>query len=165
MTTILIIIITTTLGVFQSALLLDIMPMGIVPDLALVLLLVASCHYGSMTGVIAGFFTGLSHDLLGIAPLGFHAALYTLIGYTGGLLRSKVSPGRFIMPMLVTFSATVLKYGGAYLLNLALNQKIEYFFLWKGIIETGLNTFLSPIVFYGFLLIARTINRRRGGFR
>ncbi len=165
MKTIWIIIVTTNLGIFQSVLLLGIMPMGIVPDLALVLLLATSCHYGSMTGVIVGFCVGLSHDLLGIAPLGFHAALYTLIGYLGGLLRSKVSSGHFITPMLVAFFATVLKYGGAYLLNLALNYKIEYFFLWKGIIETGLNTFLSSIVFYCFLLIARTIDKRRGGGR
>ncbi|OQX28615.1 MAG: rod shape-determining protein MreD [Spirochaeta sp. LUC14_002_19_P3] len=166
MKTILVIFITSTLGVLQSVLLVDIMPMGIVPDLALVLLLAASCRYGRMTGVIAGFFVGLTFDIMGLAPLGFHAFIYTIIGYLSGLLDSSITSGLLFLPVLITLAASALKYGGAYLLKMiiGLNPGAITPFLKGAAIEAGVNALLAPLIFWLLHIITRAAEERRGGF-
>lgn len=167
MTTILLILTGAAFGVLQSVLFADIMPMGIVPDIALILLLAASCHYGSMTGTIAGFFIGLTFDVMGLAPLGFHAFIFTLSGYLFGLLRSSIALGRFLLPILLILAATALKYGAAYLLDLVFNlgSIAMRYFLWDTLVEAGANSLLAPLIFWLFQLVRSLAEKRRGGFR
>ncbi len=166
MRTVVIIITAVSIGVLQSVFLTDIFPMGVVPDITLILLLAASCHYGSMTGTITGFLVGTAFDVMSLAPLGFHAFIYTLIGYLVGLLSSNISSDRFLLPFLLALPATVFKYVLAYLLSIVFSLQTGTigFITWGTLVEIGVNSTISPVVFRIFLLMARLSKRNRGGF-
>ena len=153
-------------GVLQSVFLSKIIPLGIVPDIALIILIAASWRYGSLVGEISGFIIGISFDALGLAPLGFHAFLYTLIGYLFGRMHNSISPGPIFLPVLAAGIATLLKYGGAFLISLIFgfnSGAIRYFSL-KTVWEFGGNLLLAPLIFLFVSYMAMIFEGKRGGF-
>ncbi len=163
---ILVILAGSGLGILQSTVFAGIIPFDFVPDLALLLLIAASWRYGSMLGQIAGFFIGLAIDALSLAPLGFHAFIFTLTGYLYGRLRGNISPGAVFSPMLAALAVTPIKYGGALLLALVfgLNSGAARYFTLGTLWETIANCVLAPLVFFLFRLIGEAVDSRRGGF-
>ncbi len=163
---ILTVIISAVLSILQSTLLVQIMPFDFMPDLALLFFVALSWRYGSMVALIAGFIIGLNHDLLSLAPLGFHAFLYTLSGYLFGRLHNHISPGPLIMPFLAALTATFIKYGGASLLDLvfALHLGTIQTFTLNTLWETLANIALAPLVFFISYQISKLTELRRGGF-
>ena len=75
---------TTVLGIVAVG--------GVTPDLQLILLVFLALRRGSMSGQLAGFAGGLLEDLVSLAPLGFHALVRTLVGFTSGLLHVWYAP-------------------------------------------------------------------------
>lgn len=153
-------------GIIQSTLITKIMPFSTIPDLALLILIAAAWRYGSMTAQIAGFLIGLCLDGLSLAPLGFHAFTYTVIGYLFGRLQGNIAPGAFILPFTAAIAATIMKYGGSLLLALIFNLNsgtIRYISL-STIWEMLFNAILAPLVFLAVSLIARMTENRRSGF-
>lgn len=88
---------------------------GAVPDLALVLLCFSANYHGSFKGEVSGFVSGFVLDALSLAPLGFHAAIRTLIGFLFGTLRGKFFIDPIFMPVLMVAVATLLRGVLAYL--------------------------------------------------
>lgn len=153
-------------GILQSVFLSNIMPLGIVPDIALIILIAASWRYGSLVGEISGFIIGLSFDALGLAPLGFHAFLYTLIGYLFGRMHNSISPGPIFLPVLAAGIATLIKYGGAFLVSIifGLNSGAIRYFSLKTVWELGGNLLLAPLVFLFVTYMAIMFDGKKGGF-
>ena len=153
-------------GIIQSVFLSKIMPLGIVPDIALIILIASSWRYGSITGEISGFIIGIGIDTLGLAPLGFHALLYTLTGYLFGRMQDSVAPGPFILPVIATAIATFIKYGGAFLISMifGLNSGAVRYFSVKTVWELAANIILAPLIFLLFAHIAGLLEGKRGGF-
>ena len=153
-------------GIVQSVFLSKVMPMGVVPDISLIFLLAASWRYGSMTGEISGFIIGIGLDFLGLAPLGFHAFIFTLIGYLFGRMYESVAPGPFILPVIATAIATLIKYGGAFFISMifGLNSGAVRYFSVKTIWELVANIILAPLIFLLFAHISRLLEGKRGGF-
>lgn len=155
------------LGVLQSTLLAEILPGGAVPDLALILLTASAWLYGPLVGEISGFLIGLGFDSMSLSPLGFHAFLFTLVGYLAGRLQGNITPGVWLFPVLGVLAATALKYSGSLLLTLIfgiISGTARHFSL-STAIETAENIILTPVIFRLFTFADRFINRRRGGFR
>jgi rod shape-determining protein MreD len=155
------------LGILQSTLLVKIIPLSIVPDLALLMLIAAAWRYGSISGEISGFLIGLGFDVMSLAPLGFHAFLFTSVGYLFGRIKDNVAPGSFFLPAVGAVAATLIKYGGAFLLSLVfgLNSGAVRFFTLNAIWELLANMLLAPLVFLLVSLAGRLFEGRRGGFR
>ena len=155
------------LGVIQSTLLAKIIPFGIVPDLALLVLVATAWRYGSLTAEITGFLIGLSLDAMSLAPLGFHAFSYTLIGYAFGRLQDNISPGAFFLPVLAAVIATIMKYTGALLLSLVfgLNAGAARYVSLDAVWEILFNAVIAPLVFLAVSLFSSLAEGRRGGFR
>ncbi len=154
------------LGILQSVFLSKIIPFGIVPDVAMIILIAASWRYGSLVGEISGFIIGISFDALGLAPLGFHAFLYTLIGYLFGRMQNSISPGPLFFPVLAAGIATLLKYGGAFIVSLifGLNSGAIRYFSLKTLWELGGNMLLAPLVFLFVSYLAMLFEGKKGGF-
>ncbi len=154
------------LAVLQSTLFTQIIPFDFVPDLAMLLLLAASWRYGAMVGQIAGFFIGLALDSLSLAPLGFHALLFTLIGYLYGRLQGNTATGSIFSPVIAALAATLIKYTGASLLALVfgLNSGLVRYFTFGTLWETLANLLLAPFVFLIVKLIGNMAGGRKGGF-
>jgi rod shape-determining protein MreD len=154
-------------AVIQSTILAQIVPLGVVPDLALVLLAAASWRHGSLSGEIAGFIIGLSFDALGLAPLGVHASIFTLTGYLFGRMQGSIAPGRYILPAVAAGTATLIKYTGSFLLSLVfgLNSAALRHISLNIMIELLANMLFSPLLFLLAAMLAQLSQGRRGGFR
>jgi len=164
------VLLSSSLGVFfcviQSVFFSKIIPLNIVPDIALIVLIAAAWRYGSLTGELIGFIIGISMDALGLAPLGFHAFLYTLAGYLFGRLQGSVSPGTFLLPVIAVLAGTVLKYGGSFLISVVFgfnSGAVRYFSL-KTLWAILANTILAPLVFLLFSYAVKILEGKRGGF-
>lgn len=155
------------LGVIQSTLLENIIPMNIVPDFALIMLIAAAWRYGSLTGEVSGFLIGLGFDAMSLAPLGFHAFLFGLIGYLFGRMQDNIAPGPIFFPAVAALIATLIKYSGSYILSLVFGMNsgaIRYFSL-DAVWELLINMLFAPLVFFLVSLVGRLSESRRGGFR
>lgn len=153
-------------AILQSTFFTQIIPFDFVPDLALLLLIAVSWRYGSMTGQIAGFFIGVSVDALSLAPLGFHALLFTLTGYLYGRLQGNITPGAAFLPAVAAIAATFIKYSGAFLLALVFGLNaggIRYFTLGT-LWEALANLVLAPLMFLLVSVFGNLADGRKGGF-
>lgn len=164
------IVITSTagivIGILQSTLFARITPLNIVPDIALMILVASAWRYGSLPGEISGFLIGLGFDAMSLAPLGFHAFLFTLAGYLFGRMKDNISPGQVIFPVAAAVGVTAIKYGGSFLLSLTfgLNSGAIRYFSLNTVWELLANMFFAPLVFLLVSLAARLSEGRRGGF-
>lgn len=150
-------------AVLQSTLLPRLAIYGVVPDLALAVLVFTAYVNGSMTGQLTGFSSGLALDFLSAAPLGFNALVRTVIGATAGLLQGTFFLDVVVLPMVLCAAATLLKALLAALLHFLFAGALpSYSFttplLW---IEMALNTVLAPFLFAFLKLFKKALVSRK----
>ncbi|PRX96367.1 rod shape-determining protein MreD [Allonocardiopsis opalescens] len=84
------------------------LPFGVVPDLALLVVVALALLTGARSGAVLGFAAGLAADLMPAAagPLGLSALVLCLVGYATGRVGALAvrSP---VMPFAVTAAATL----------------------------------------------------------
>lgn len=136
---------------------------GALPDLALILLVYYAHHNGSFPGEIVGFVTGIAFDALGAAPLGFHALMYTAVGYAVGILRQRVAFDPIFAPVLFVALSTLFKALVGFILLAVFPVQTGF----EGVIspsigiEVGYNAILTPLIFALLGLIRPLRSRRR----
>jgi len=150
------------LAIFQSTILSRLL--SVVPDIAMILLLVLAVRYGPISGEISGFFVGLSIDAIGLAPFGFHAFIFVLIGYLSGKAGSNFSFSPILLPITVAALATLVKYVSALLLSFffGLNSGLMRYFSLRTIWELLANIALAPLIFLAVFSIYEGIDRSKG---
>lgn len=131
---------TTVLGVVAVG--------GVTPDLQLILLVFLALRRGSMSGQVAGFAGGLLEDLVSLAPLGFHALVRTLVGYSAGLLHETLRTDEVAVAVLTVVGATLVKGLASALLGLIFDVRPDLHLLegrfW---IEAAYGALLAPFLF------------------
>jgi rod shape-determining protein mreD len=137
------------LGIFETAILSHIRFLPALPDLILILVVYIALHNGTVAGVTAGFFSGLIFDFLSLAPMGLHSFVFTVLGFLYGLLYRKYNVRRFFFPFILGLSATFLKAGILFILNILFGQSIQVYNLlaltfW---IEAAGNAVCAPLLF------------------
>ena len=115
------------LGVFETAILSHIRLLPALPDLILILVVYIALHNGTVAGVTAGFFSGLIFDFLSLAPMGLHSFVFTVLGFLSGILYRKYNVRRFFFPFILGLSATFLKAGILFILNVLFGQRIQVY--------------------------------------
>lgn len=122
---------------------------GALPDVALILLVYYAHHNGSFPGEIVGFLAGMAFDALSAAPLGFHAVIYTAIGYLVGISRQRVVMDPIFVPVLFVAVATLFKAFMGFLLLAIFPVEAGF----AGVIspriaiEIGYSAILTPLLF------------------
>ena len=120
---------------------------GVTPDLLLILLVFLALRRGSMSGQIAGFAGGLLEDLVSLAPLGFHALVRTLVGFSAGTLHGLIRTSAIAVPVLI-LGASVVKGWRARSLGLVFDIHPDMHLLegrfW---IEAAYSAVLAPFLF------------------
>ncbi len=138
-------------GVFialQSTILQKIAVRGVIPDVALVVIVFSSNSMGAMRGQFLGFIAGLLQDFLSSGPLGFNALIKTIIGFIFGKLKGKLFLDSILLPVIFILSATILKEGFTALTGLIFLGSEKFMYFGRSfLIELGLNAFLSPFIF------------------
>ena len=137
------------LGVFETAILSHIQFLPALPDLILILVMYIALYNGILAGITAGFFSGLIFDFLSLAPMGLHSFVFTVLGFLYGMLYGKYNVRRFFFPLVLGLSATFLKAGILFILNVLFGQSIQVYALfavpfW---IEIAENALCAPLLF------------------
>jgi rod shape-determining protein MreD len=136
--------------------------LGVIPQLVLVVVLCLAFTDGERVGLVAGFFGGLLQDLQ--LPegsiVGLYALVYTLVGYSVGMMREYTPAESVWTPVITVAGASAVVELGYAGLSIILGQQ------WIGLNTTirvmGLvvlyNTLLTPLV---FPLVKRVADRYR----
>ena len=131
-------------------------------DIVLILLVFIASYNGSLVGVVSGFFSGLVLDLLSLAPLGLHSAIFVIIAFVIGKLYGRYNLSRIFVPMLLTVFACLAQAGLLYLLRFIFGNNIAVPNLaligfWIGFV---INVSLAPILFAVFTLFSNLLKVR-----
>ena len=150
-----------TSALMQASFLQAVDGLPVVPNIALVLLLVWSASHSIEEGLIWGFALGLWMDLLTLDPLGSHAIPLLLVALTGGAVRGRLFRSGAILPVVAVLAATV----GAGILTLMLDfLRGERVMLLAQLRLTVLMAFLNalvvPVVYVIVLIIERVTPSR-----
>lgn len=154
------------MAVLQSTLLRFIEIAGIGPDLVLIVLIFIGNRNGVMPAQLAGFIAGVVLDVLGLAPLGFYALIYTTIGALFGITRGKMFVDPIFIPVVLAVIAMLIKALLALLIGaiFSIPGVSADVFASGYLIEIVYTGLLAPVLF-GLLgmLSWLQIDRRRGG--
>ncbi len=82
---------------------------GARPDIVLIFTVYLANRNGPMVGQVAGFVSGITQDILSIAPLGFFTLTHTIVGMVFGLTRENVELDPVVAPIVLILVATVMK--------------------------------------------------------
>ncbi len=134
--------------IIQSTFMHNIEIYGVIPDIALIVIVFSSNSSGPMRGQILGFSAGLIQDFLSACPLGFNALNKTITGFIYGKLKGKLFLDSILLPVIFVVTATIFK-------EIISSLEIMIFLPDGGagvfgksfFIELGLNAFLSPFIF------------------
>ena len=133
----------------EAAILSNITVLPCVPDISLICVLYISMHNGRLLGETTGFLSGLFLDFLSAAPFGLNCLYRTVIGFIGGMFNKTINTEGIIVPALLGFLATLLKALMIAVISMLYpNTVLSYnIFSWMFLIELGINTVLTPIIF------------------
>lgn len=152
-------------AVLQSTLLRFVEIAGIAPDLVLVLVVFLANKNGKMIGQVVGFAGGVILDVMGLAPLGFYALIYTVLGALFGMTRGKMFVDPIFMPVALTVVASLIKALVALIVGglFAIDAVRETVFSPAYLIEIAYTGLLGPVLF-ALLGLAGGLqpDRRRG---
>jgi rod shape-determining protein MreD len=123
--------------------------LGVVPDLALIVLVWLSYENGIAEGPISGFLSGLAEDFISASPLGFHAFVKTATATAAALLHGTFFIDRLFLPIVLGIASTIFKALVTGLLSLLFGGAVHaYNFLDRMIwIEAAYNGIIAPLVF------------------
>ena len=157
-------VLMAAVAVLQSTVLQFAAIAGVQPDLLLVILVFLANANGTMAGQVAGLAAGIVLDVMGLAPLGFYAMIYTLVGATFGITRGKMFVDPIFMPVVMLVVAVLVKalFAIAIASLFGVPGVTAGVFSTNFLIELGYTAVISP-VFFGILRMARPlqIDRRR----
>jgi rod shape-determining protein MreD len=119
------------------------------PDITLIILVYISIRYGSVSGQMTGFATGLMEDFLSLSPLGFNSLIRTIIGFLTGLFHDRLIMDPVLFPILSVSLMTLLKGALSWLILQTFN--VEYsgkiFITTSFGFELLMNALLAPFLF------------------
>jgi rod shape-determining protein MreD len=92
----------------QVGLLQDFRPLGVHPEIMLLIAICSGIVGGSSRGAIVGFFAGMLNDLLLSGSLGVSALCFALVGFAAGVLEdSVIRSSRLISVVIATLASAV----------------------------------------------------------
>ncbi|MBI5207174.1 MAG: rod shape-determining protein MreD [Candidatus Firestonebacteria bacterium] len=119
------------------------------PDILLVIVICISLIYGAEQGMLFGFLSGLSEDILLGGILGMNAFVKTIIGFFIGISNEKLFGVSTTTQIIITFFATVLEGGIVYLILSIFQYNVSAFgnFLYVIFLSAFYNILLVIIIF------------------
>ena len=126
---------------------------SISPNLLIVVVSSFGFMRGKKTGMFVGFIAGLLIDVLYNDLVGFHALIYTLIGYANGCFNKIFYDDDIKLPLFL-IAASDFIYGNIICIFMfIMRSKFYYFYsLWNIIIPELIYTILVTLVLYQIIL-------------
>ena len=150
-----------TAAMFQATFMQAINGVEVVPNIALVLLLVWSASHSVEEGLIWAFALGLWFDMLTLDPLGIHAIPLMLVALAGAAVRGRFFRSGAILPIAAVVGVTI----GAGLVMMALDFLRGERVLFLGhvrilLVLAFLNALFVPLIYLVVLIIERVTPSR-----
>lgn len=148
------VILWTCLTVFffsllEATILANLFFLPVVPDLVMLIVVYVSFMNSSLTGSTVGFISGLLLDFLSASPVGLNAFTKTITGFIAGKFSGSFNQNKVFIPMLMGFSATVLKALITLILSFFFGSNILIYRLTETIfwLEALVNMLSAPLIF------------------
>jgi len=93
--------------IFQSTILPDLRVFGMVPNTALVIIVILSLLKGRVYGSIVGLFVGFIQDVLFSSVLGVNAFIFFFVGYIIGFAKDSFARENIINPVIFSILGTI----------------------------------------------------------
>jgi rod shape-determining protein MreD len=134
--------------------------LGVLPDFALVLLLIWSATHGAFEGMFWAFGLGIWLDLLTMDPLGSHGLALLIVALIGGLIRGRLFRSGAVLPLLAVIVATLAYNLVVFVVALVGGTAGDSLsFVRLALMTSLLNALLVPIAYGVLLVIDRWIPR------
>ncbi len=133
----------------------------VIPNIALVLLLVWSTSHSVEEGLIWAFALGLWFDMLTLDPLGIHAIPFMLVALAGWVVRGRFFRSGAILPIAAVIAVTI----GAGFVDIILDVLRGERVLFVGqmrilLVMAFLNALFVPFIYLVVLIIERVMPSR-----
>lgn len=127
--------------------------LNIIPDFALVLLLVWSSSRGVEEGMLWAFGLGIWLDFLALDPLGTHVLPLLLVAIIGGVTQGRLFRSGLVLPAMAVVGATLAYRIVEMIVKVFSGRPVEMTGeIRLALLAALLNVLLVPLV-YGFVLI------------
>lgn len=137
---------------------------GIIPDLAILVIVWVGYSNRGHEGVVAAFITGLVCDVLSSSPLGYFAFIYIAAAYPLSFLKRALSMDAFIIPVLSGFSATILKGLASIFLSVLFKETVSSPYRLTALrfwVEAVLSGAFAPLLYFLLSKFSRPFITRR----
>jgi rod shape-determining protein MreD len=132
----------------------------IIPDFALVFLLIWSSTHGTREGLFWAFALGLWIDFLTLDLLGTHGIALLAVALIGGATKDRLFRSGIILPMAAVFAATLAYNAIVQFLSVVSGDGLEAVgALRLSLMTSLLNMLLVPVAYVVLLLIERWMPR------
>lgn len=138
--------------IFQSTIIHYFSIFGVVPNTALIIIVIFGLLRGKKTASIAGLSAGLLQDIIFSPVIGINGFIYFFIGYAVGMAENKLSKDNILIPFFMTSISTIFYHLFYYLFMFFLSYNISFLDFFKNIviIELIYNSFISILLYKWF---------------
>lgn len=148
-------------GLVQASLLPSADLIVIMPNFALVLLLIWSSSHGVEEGLLWAFSLGLWMDLLTLDPLGTHALQFMIVAGIGGAVRGRFFRSGAILPVAAVIVATLGASFAGFALEMLRGHAISVIGSARlALLAALLNALVVPVAYFLLLMYERWTPRR-----
>lgn len=135
--------------IFQTTTLPYLAIFGVVPNTALVLVVVIAIFRGKYYGILFGLAIGIVQDILFGTVIGINGFIYSMIGFSIGMIQNILNTENIIVPLVFSGISTIV-YNFSYAVFIYfLSREITFSLLIKKTfsIEIILNSLISIIIY------------------
>ncbi len=122
---------------------------GTVPNILLIITVAFGFMNGKTQGMAVGFACGLLMDIASMNAVGFHMAVFILIGYVNGVLHHWLYSDYILFPLIVTVFCSLFYGGYYYVFQFLIRNRLDFVYYLIHIIlpETVYTTVLTSIIY------------------
>ncbi len=122
---------------------------GVVPNTALIIVVIFALLRGKYKGAFTGLIAGLLQDILFAKIIGINALIYFLLGYVVGVLGDKVFKESLMLAFLTMLGSTLIYHIAYYLFMIFLSRDISFITMIKDIAikEMIYNSILTILIY------------------
>ncbi len=160
----LVFIIGLIISILESTIFSRLEILNVVSNISLIYIVIVSLIRGKKLGSFLGLFLGIFRDIFFSPALGANALIYFFIGYSVGMLESKLTKENIIVPISLVAISTIF-YNILYLMIMFfLKQNISVFYVFRRILVLEiLYNILLTIPLYKILAKPLTVKGIRFG--
>ena len=140
--------------VLQSTVLTNFSILGVAPDTAIIFIISYGILRGDVEGAVFGFFSGLTHDILGAQFIGLYAMLGMFTGFVAGLPFKDYFKDNYFLPFMIVVASTLSYQLLIYFTSFLIHGRLDFWFYFTSIIlPKTIYTAAISLPLYGLMFV------------